>query len=248
MAYLIEYKTAHKIPLASIRSGLKGDLNVSIDVINSPTCATRKKVVIAALYQTFHYMIEGGLVYSFITTGEVIVFLKIDWAPPGILYYHIAEPAFESARVHPDQLRFYTPVTQMLSLTLMAFGPPDGSRRTQKSQDERRAAKKVLPNWQVTLEDMLRSIPETPRDMPESPEWMPPPSVDRSPDYQTPLRRMKKSKNRPRAESKSPDRRPPPRDRRSPSRSGDDDDDSSPTAPLNARRRRRRQYTARPQQ
>ncbi|KAK0655371.1 hypothetical protein B0T16DRAFT_10052 [Cercophora newfieldiana] len=235
MAYLIEYKAPHKIPLAYIRSGLKGDLNVSIDAVNSPTCPAHKKVVIAALSQTFHYMIEGGLVYSFMTTGEAIVFLKIDWANPGILYYHIAEPAFESARAHPSHLRFYTAVTQVLSLTLMAFGPPGGSHRTQQSQDKRLAAKEVLPKWKVTLEDMLRSIPETPpRDMPESPEWMPS-SVDRSPDYQTPLRRNRKSKKRPRAESKSPDRRPPPRDRRSPSRSGDE---SSPTAPLGARRHR----------
>jgi hypothetical protein len=48
-------------------------------------------------------MIEGGLEYSLLTTGEAIVFLKIDWDDPETLYYHLSEPGPE-ASAKPDQL------------------------------------------------------------------------------------------------------------------------------------------------
>ena len=211
MAYLVEYKAPQKIPLACVRSGLQGDLHVSLDVIQNPTYPASKKVIIAALCQTFHYMIEGGLTYSVLTTGEAIIFLKIDWANPDILCYHVSEPMSE-ATGHPGSFRYYTAVTQILSLTLMAFGPPDREHAIQRSQDERHLAKQGLLLWGVTLDGVLRDMPETPSvAAPESPGWMPPSNIDRSPDYQTPLRAKKrKSKKRPRAESESPEPRPPP--------------------------------------
>lgn len=48
--------------------------------------------VASAIAQTYHYMIEGGLEHGLLTTGEAIVFLKIDWEEPETLYYHLAEP------------------------------------------------------------------------------------------------------------------------------------------------------------
>ncbi|KAK0655275.1 hypothetical protein B0T16DRAFT_363761 [Cercophora newfieldiana] len=207
MAYLVEYKAPHKIPLAIVRSGLQGDLHVSLDVIQNSDYPAAKKVVIAALCQTFHYMIEGGLTYSFLTTGEAIVFLKINWANPDVLCYHVSEPMSEAAG-HPGSFRYYTAVTQILTLTLMALGPPDREYPVQQSQDERESAKRRLALWGVTLDGVLHDVAETPSvAAPESPSFAPS-SIDRSPDYQTPLRANKgKSKKTPRAESTSPEPR-----------------------------------------
>jgi len=47
------------------------------------------EVVAAALTQTFHYMIQCGLEYSYITTGETFVFLRIKEEDPTALYYHV---------------------------------------------------------------------------------------------------------------------------------------------------------------
>jgi len=40
-------------------------------------------------------MIKNGLEYSYITTGEAFVFLRIDWDDPTILLYHVAVPSDE---------------------------------------------------------------------------------------------------------------------------------------------------------
>lgn len=45
-------------------------------------------------------MIEGGLEYGLLTTGEMTVFLNIDWSEPGTLLYHLAEPRAETI-AHP---------------------------------------------------------------------------------------------------------------------------------------------------
>lgn len=55
--------------------------------------------------QTFYYMIEGGLEYSLLTTGETVVFLKIDWTDLRILYYHLAKPGPE-VLAHLDNFRY----------------------------------------------------------------------------------------------------------------------------------------------
>lgn len=39
-----------------------------------------EKLTASALTQTYHYMMEGGLEYGLLTTGEATVFLKVDWA------------------------------------------------------------------------------------------------------------------------------------------------------------------------
>jgi hypothetical protein len=40
-------------------------------------------------------MIESGLEYGLLITGEAIVFLKVDWDEPEILYYYLVEPGLE---------------------------------------------------------------------------------------------------------------------------------------------------------
>jgi len=48
------------------------------------------RIVAGTILQTYHYMITGSLAHSYVITGEVIVFLKIDW--PQQLLFYLAEP------------------------------------------------------------------------------------------------------------------------------------------------------------
>ena len=59
------------------------------------------EVVAAVLTQTFHYMIQCGLEYSYITTGETFVFLRIKEEDPTTLYYHVTVPK-EEVDMHED--------------------------------------------------------------------------------------------------------------------------------------------------
>jgi hypothetical protein len=49
-------------------------------------------LVAAVLIQIFSYIVKDRLEYSYLTIGEVFVFLQIKEAKPHTLYYHLAEP------------------------------------------------------------------------------------------------------------------------------------------------------------
>ncbi|XP_044714468.1 metalloprotease-like protein [Hirsutella rhossiliensis] len=86
-----------------LRAGLR-PMNIYKEVVNRKTIPPSvdpdgrfeyhaERLTASALTQTYHYMIEGGLEYGLLTTGEATVFLKVDWAEPETLYYHLAERA-----------------------------------------------------------------------------------------------------------------------------------------------------------
>ncbi|KAI3317903.1 hypothetical protein HD806DRAFT_550095 [Xylariaceae sp. AK1471] len=173
MIYVCEYKAPHKLTVNHIRAGLH-TMNIYKDVVNRKTIPhssdpggrfkyNAERLTAAAITQTYHYMIEGGLEYGLLTTGEATVFLKIDWEDPGTLYYHLAEPSYEVS-AHPADLHTCTAVGQYLAFSLMALGSP--GLRVSHGQEERRAAVENLQTWAEDFESTLRSIPENERALP----------------------------------------------------------------------------------
>lgn len=139
MAYIVEYKTPYKLNPPHLCLGLR-PMDIYKEVVNRATKPTAEdaeslfqyhadRLAAAAITQTFHYMIEGGLEHGLLTTGETIVFLKIDWTDPTVLYYHLAEPGPE-VLAHPDNFRYCTAVGQVLAFSLMALGSPGRARGT----------------------------------------------------------------------------------------------------------------------
>lgn len=109
LCMVVEYKPPHKVSIFNVRAGLlqadKGSMNIPGDVINRiaiPTKPDEKFVyhsewlTVAALTQTYAYMMENGLEYSHLVTGEADVFLLIKEDEPHTLYYHLAEPNIEA--------------------------------------------------------------------------------------------------------------------------------------------------------
>ncbi|KAL5903131.1 hypothetical protein ACKVV7_011438 [Pyricularia oryzae] len=133
MIYISEYKPPHKLTAPHLRLGLR-PMNIYTEVVNRKTIPTSvdpdarfqyhaERLTAAAITQTYHYMIEGGLEYGLLTTGEAIVFLKIDWREPETLLYHLAEPTAE-VLAHPGHFHLCTAVGQYLAFSLMALGLP----------------------------------------------------------------------------------------------------------------------------
>jgi hypothetical protein len=84
----------------------------------------------AALTQMYAYMIENGLEYSKLVTGEADVFLQLKEDEPHTLYYHLAEPNIEAeAKSDVDIFLCRTAVSQTLTFCLMAL---DSKPRSQK--------------------------------------------------------------------------------------------------------------------
>ncbi|KAL3599823.1 hypothetical protein FPOAC2_04051 [Fusarium poae] len=171
MVYVSEYKPPHKLTAPHLRVGLR-PMDIYREVVNRRTIPTSinpdarfqyhaEKLTASAITQTYHYMIESGLGYGLLTTGEAIVFLNIDWDDdPETLYYHLAEPGPEVS-AHPNNLHICTAVGQYLAFTLMALGAP-GERR-EISQEERQKAMNGLKRWSEDFESTFRSIPENER-------------------------------------------------------------------------------------
>lgn len=107
-------------------------------------------------------MIQAGLTYGCVTTGEAFVFLKIDWTHPITLFYHLAEPMPE-ANEHRDNLVCCTAVSQVLAFTVLAL---DAQARQEHGQDDRLSAIESLNTWAVDWETILRSIPPSERAAP----------------------------------------------------------------------------------
>ncbi|KAI6350905.1 hypothetical protein MCOR25_010305, partial [Pyricularia grisea] len=199
MIYVSEYKPPHKLTAPHLRLGLRS-MNIYKELVNRKIIPTSldpdarfqyhaERLTAAAITQTYHYMIEGGFEYGFLTTGEAIVFLKINWSEPETLFYHLAEPGAE-VLAHPNHLHLCTAVGQYLAFSLMALGMP-GEQRL-RGQNERHQATERFNTWVEDFETTLRSIPADERHAPSSsPGYQPETykSVDRSPYF---LRRRRR--------------------------------------------------------
>lgn len=190
MAYIIEQKPPHKLTLPHLRLGLR-PMNIYEDVVNRATKPASEdkaalfqyyadRLAAAAVTQTFDYMIEAGLTYGCLTTGEGFVFFKIDWTHPITLLYHLAEPEPEVDE-HKDSFLCCTAVSQVLAFTILAL---DSQAYQVHGQDDRQKATQSLKRWTEDWESILQSIPLTERAAPPmSPGYKPTTykGVDRSP-------------------------------------------------------------------
>ncbi|KAI8633007.1 hypothetical protein F5Y19DRAFT_285106 [Xylariaceae sp. FL1651] len=170
MVYVCEYKPPHKLTAPHLRVGLRA-MDIYKEVVNRKLIPTSvdpearfqyyaERLVASAITQTYHYMIESGLEYGLLTTGETIVFLNVDWAEPQNLYYHLAEPGPE-VLAHPNNANICSAVGQYLAFTLMALGAP--GEHHQHGQEERQRAMNGLQKWAEDFETTLRSVPENER-------------------------------------------------------------------------------------
>jgi hypothetical protein len=167
LCMVVEYKPSHKLSVFNLRAGLsradKGSMNIPEDVINRITIPTDPEdkfvyhsewLIAAALTQTYGYMIENGLEYSKLVTGEADVFLQLKEDEPHTLYYHLAEPNIEAeAQSEVDILLCRTAVSQTLTFCLMAL---DSKPRSQKWRNH---ALETAYRAVIDHEAILRQIP-----------------------------------------------------------------------------------------
>ena len=150
-------------------------MNIPEDVINRITIPTDPEdkfvyhsewLTAAALTQTYAYMLENGLEYSKLVTGEADVFLQVTADEPQTLYYHLAEPNIEAeAHSEVDILLCRTAVGQTLTFCLMAL---DSKPRSQKWRNH---ALETAYRAVIDHEAILRQIPT------EEKTLTPPPSA-----------------------------------------------------------------------
>jgi hypothetical protein len=167
--FIVEYKAPHKLALPHLRSGLR-EMNLKEEVVDRSTQPDQSDVdavfqyhsdrlVAAVVTQVYSYMVESGLEYSYLTTGEAFVFLKVWPDQSDTVYYHLSDPTAEVAeatRLDEDYLS-WTAVSQVLAFCLMAF------QSQPHDQAWRREAMLNKYRWVVDDAAILRGISETER-------------------------------------------------------------------------------------
>ncbi len=130
---IAEYKAPHKLTLPCLRLGLR-EMNLKEEVIDRYLQPDQvdvdavfqyhsDRLAAAVVTQVYSYMIENGLEYSYLTTGEAFVFLQVRPNEPDTVYYHWADPTAEvaeAAELAEDYLS-WTAVGQVIAFYLMAF-------------------------------------------------------------------------------------------------------------------------------
>ncbi|ODM18148.1 hypothetical protein SI65_06019 [Aspergillus cristatus] len=182
----VEYKPPHKLPVESLRRGLKS-MDFWKQVVKAhgvPITEDEKaeRIVGSVVAQEYHVMIQEGLEYSYVTNGLALVLLRVPYDDPGTLYYHLCEPNLE---VNPeDDQSFLQPATaiaRVLCLCLMSF------RSRLRSQQWRNEADAQLPTWKSSFDDTRSPVsePESLRNTPNSKDIYPSPKSTTS-EYRPP--------------------------------------------------------------
>lgn len=122
-----EYKAAHKVPDKGITQALAAaPRNLFLDVlrhkqsgkINSEETKVREFVA-QIICQAYHYMIESGLLFGYITSGRTLILLKLTKTTPWLLYFHVI-PVDLTDRDYKFEPR-YAPATQLATFVLLAL-------------------------------------------------------------------------------------------------------------------------------
>ena len=163
LLFVIEYKAPHKLTKEMLRVGLRV-MDLPAEVIHRSTIPTdpqekfsynADRLVGAAVTQTYSYMLDSGLEYSCIVTGDAIVFLWIKEDESSNLYYHLAEP---NEQVHTEGgLGFPHPLTavgQLLSFCLLSFQSHRRNQRWREASIQRASI------WEEDWNRILQGLPQ----------------------------------------------------------------------------------------
>ena len=162
LAWIIEYKLPHKLTKQILEAGLR-PMNLPKEVIDRASIPNDEDenfkyranyIVAAILTQMYSYMLESGVEYSCVISGEAMVFLWIQEQEPNSLYYHLSQPKEEVQSAGDDFLHSQTAVGQLLSLCLMS------TRSKIRSQEWRATSIKEAQKWVADDERILRELAE----------------------------------------------------------------------------------------
>lgn len=121
--YVIEFKPPYELTLAELACGLE-EIQIARDVTQGDEKNLfeyhSERLVAVILVHLYDYMINTGVRYGYLYTGEAYVFLRIMNDDPSVLQYFLSVPSIdvnEEELQHPHR----TAVAQVLTFTLNAL-------------------------------------------------------------------------------------------------------------------------------
>jgi hypothetical protein len=166
--YAVEFKAPHKVTIPELVAGLQ-QMDLARDVIDQEgdTFEFYATYLIAAVVtQIFSYMIDSGVQYGYICTGEAFVFLNIPKDDPTVVQYFLCVPN-QDVQVNDEWRLHRTAIGQVLAFALQALAAEAPSQEWHDVADDK------LKTWEVEYVDVLRKIPETLRKDPPASNYRP---------------------------------------------------------------------------
>ncbi|KAI8954159.1 hypothetical protein F4801DRAFT_534524 [Xylaria longipes] len=160
-ALAIEYKAPHKLTRDEVVTGLREEIQPERDVISKDGkgfAFASRRLTAAVVTQLFSYMVDKGIQYGYVCTGETFIFLHIP-DDPSVAYYSVCVPNLDVLEDDENRLHRIA-VAQVFAFVLQALrSPPPPQTWHDRAED--------LDTWAVEFEDVLRDIPETERKAPK---------------------------------------------------------------------------------
>lgn len=157
----VEYKPHHKLPVATLRMGLR-PMDLWKEMVKSNKIPTGKdaklrynaeRLVCSAIVQEYHVMIQEGLEFSYVTNGIARVLLRVPHDDPSTLYYFLCDPNSE-VDMEMEATLANTSVARTLCLCLMAFHSPV------RGQEWRNSVRPDIPIWKNSFDHTRSHIPK----------------------------------------------------------------------------------------
>ena len=151
----IEYKAPQKLNQEEVVTGLASEICPDRDVINKEGDGfdfSSKVLATAIVTQLFSSMIEKGIQYGYVFTGETIIFLHIP-ENPATVYYHVCVPSRDVLPEDNGRV-FRTAVAQVFAFLLEAL-------RAKPPPQSWHDAAACLGTWAFEYDALLSRIPET---------------------------------------------------------------------------------------
>ena len=171
MRLIANLKLKFRIPIDDLRQGFR-EMDAKKDILEQPNFQKYKDsagegreedqraskteaqynadhIAAALATENFHYMVQNGVLYSFISTKEATILLHIEKDDPTTLYYHVAALPGQALDDDPLSPYYQTAVGQALTICFLAWQTP------QRNLKWRQAARKQL---QKCESDGLRKL------------------------------------------------------------------------------------------
>ncbi|TWU74395.1 hypothetical protein ED733_002585 [Metarhizium rileyi] len=163
-AFIVEYKSPHKLSLAHIKAGLVDmDLDdiVRLQQKNETPETICRRVVAAVITQVYSYMITGGIELGYVCTGEAFIYIHVKRDEPKTAYYYLSVPREDvgestgwTADLDDNNRLHLTALGQVLAFTLRAL------QTTPRANGWIKWAEANLQRWEMVYDVILDEIQE----------------------------------------------------------------------------------------
>ena len=160
IACVAEYKAPHKLTTGNIVDGLdECDLeDIVVRKDNETAKDATRRLVAAFICQGFSYMVQAGLEYGYICTGEAFIFLRIP-DDSRTVYYYLSIPNKDVGLTtgwtrdgNSENKLHLTAVAQLLAFLLQAL------RCSPRSVKWINSALATLQSWNVVVEEVMDEV------------------------------------------------------------------------------------------